>query len=133
MKKIVKKLFRQKKKRYLKKIVGSLEKPRLSIFRSHKHIYAQLIDDQQGKTLAASSTLDSFFRKNFLLNEAEKEIEQGEKKKNGKEAAFLVGQLVAKKAIAKQITNIVFDRGEKPYHGRIKEIANGAREEGLLF
>jgi large subunit ribosomal protein L18 len=156
MKKIVKKLFLQKKKRYLKKIVGSFEKPRLSVFRSHKHIYAQLIDDQKGQTLTSSSTLDSFFR---LSSQLEKEQNEGrkfelselseinklgefgdlektkkEKSKLSKlEDAFLVGQIIAKKALGQQITTIVFDRGEKPYHGRIKEIANGARQEGLLF
>jgi large subunit ribosomal protein L18 len=147
MKKIVKKLFLQKKKRYLKKIVGSFEKPRLSIFRSHKHIYAQLIDDQKGRTLTSSSSLDSSLKEHLntlSLNTLNKEKEENnlletnkpikaKAKLCGKEIAFLVGQVIAKKALTKNIKTIVFDRGEKPYHGRIQEIANGARQEGLLF
>ena len=139
MKKIVKKLFLQKKKRYLKKIVGSFEKPRLSIFRSHKHIYAQLIDDQKGRTLTSSSSLDSSLKEhlNTILNKEENNLLETNKsikaKLCGKEIAFLVGQVIAKKALTKNIKTIVFDRGEKPYHGRIQEIANGARQEGLLF
>lgn len=118
MKKRIKKLYLQQKKRYLKKIVGSSEKPRLSVFRSHKHIYAQLIDDQTGHTLAFSSTLS----KTLEI------IKSGDQK-----SSFLVGQELAKKAKEKQITTIVFDRGDKPYHGRIKTLAEGARNEGLIF
>jgi len=120
MKKKSKKLYLQKKKRYLKKIVGSLEKPRLSVFRSHKHIYAQLIDDTNGKTLVFSSTLESDIKKNI-----EKTATQ--------EASLLVGKRIAQKALEKNINYVVFDRGNKPYHGRIKSIAEGAREEGLIF
>ena len=120
MKKKSKKLYLQKKKRYLKKIVGSLEKPRLSVFRSHKHIYAQLIDDTNGKTLVFSSTLESEIKKNI-----EKTATQ--------EASLLVGKRIAQKALEKNINYVVFDRGNKPYHGRIKSIAEGAREEGLIF
>jgi large subunit ribosomal protein L18 len=140
MKKIIKKLFLQKKKRYLKKIVGSFEKPRLSIFRSHKHIYAQLIDDQKGRTLASSSSLDPIVKESiFISNPNENEQSESKvtdlknKKITGKEIAFLVGQIVAKKALDKNINTIVFDRGDKPYHGRIQEIARGAREKGLVF
>lgn len=118
MKKTVKKLYVQQKKRYLKKIVGNQEKPRLSVFRSHKHIYGQLIDDKNGHTLAFSSTL------NKSLN-----IENSSDQK----AAYIVGQDLAKKATEKDITTIVFDRGNKPYHGRIKSLADGAREQGLIF
>jgi large subunit ribosomal protein L18 len=120
MKKIVKKLFLQKKKRYLKKIVGSFEKPRLSIFRSHKHIYAQLIDDKSSQTLAFSSTLD-------------KELSSKIENTATQEAGLLVGQQLAQKALKKQISKVVFDRGTRPYHGRIKNVAEGARQEGLVF
>lgn len=120
MKKKVKKLFLQAKKRALKKIVGTVEKPRLSVFRSHRHIYAQLIDDKNGHTLAFSSTLD-------------KEITNTLKVKATKEAAFIVGQQLAKKAVMKEITTVVFDRGIRPYHGRIQSVAEGAREQGLVF
>jgi large subunit ribosomal protein L18 len=120
MKKKGKKLYLQQKKRYLKKILGTLEKPRLSVFKSHKHIYAQLIDDKNGHTLAFSSTLDSEI--------ATKNIPTATQA-----ASFLVGELIAKKAILKDISYIVFDRGNKPYHGRIKSIAEGARKEGLIF
>ena len=118
MKKTVKKLYVQQKKRYLKKIVGNQDKPRLSVFRSHKHIYGQLIDDKNGHTLAFSSTL------NKSLN-----IENSSDQK----AAYIVGQDLAKKATEKDITTIVFDRGNRPYHGRIKSLADGAREQGLIF
>jgi large subunit ribosomal protein L18 len=120
MKKIVKKLFLQKKKRSLKKVIGSSKKPRLSVFRSHKHIYAQLIDDKIGHTLTWSSTLDPIITKTLDRTSTEA-------------AAFIVGQTIAKKALVKNIKIIIFDRGEKPYHGRIKQMAQGAREEGLVF
>jgi len=120
MKKKVKKLYIQSKKRFLKKIVGTSDKPRLSVFRSHKHIYAQLIDDKNGHTLAFSSTLD-------------KEIAGQVKVTANQEASLLVGQSLAKKAIAKEVSKVVFDRGNRPYHGRIKSVAEGARTAGLIF
>lgn len=120
MKKKVKKLYIQSKKRFLKKIVGTSEKPRLSIFRSHKHIYAQLINDKTKSTLAFSSTLES-------------EIQEKTSSLATKEASFFVGENIAKKAILKNIKTIVFDRGTKPYHGRIQQLAEGARKEGLIF
>lgn len=115
-----KKLYLQQKKRYLKKIIGSIEKPRLSVFRSRKHIYAQLIDDSQGKTLAFSSTL-------------EKEISGAFSSSSTKDASFVVGQQLAKKAKEQNLNQILFDRGSKPYHGRIQSLADGARSEGLVF
>jgi large subunit ribosomal protein L18 len=118
MKKTQKKLYVQQKKRYLKNIVGNTEKPRLSVFRSHKHIYGQIIDDESGHTLAFSSTLNK---------------ELGIKNTANKEAAYIVGQDLAKQATAKDITTIVFDRGDRPYHGRIKSLAEGARDQGLIF
>lgn len=115
-----KKLYLQKKKRYLKKIYGTVDKPRFSVFRSHKHIYGQLIDDTNGKTLAFASTLDSSVKKEIQNSASE-------------QAAFVVGQTIAKEALSKNITYVVFDRGVRPYHGRIKNMAEGARKEGLVF
>lgn len=120
MKKKVKKLYLQQKKRSLKKIIGIFERPRLSIFRSHNHIYGQLIDDKQGKTLLSCSTID-------------KNLSKGLEITSNQEAAFAVGIELAKRALAKEITSIVFDRGVRPYHGRIKSLAEGARQEGLVF
>lgn len=120
MKKKVKKLFLQAKKRSLKKIVGTFEKPRLSVFRSHKHIYAQLIDDKNGHTLAFSSTLDKELATTLQVTAT-------------KAASFSVGQQLAKKALLKHIKTVVFDRGNRPYHGRIQNVAEGAREQGLIF
>lgn len=120
MKKGLKKIYLQQKKRFLKKIVGSLDKPRLAVYRSHKHIYAQLIDDKNGHTLAFSSTLDKGLASQITVTA-------------NQEASLLVGQDLAKKALAKEITKIVFDRGNRPYHGRIKNVAEGARNAGLIF
>ncbi len=108
----------QLKKRYLNKIFGTLEKPRLSVFRSNNHIYGQLIDDKYGKTLVSSSTLE----KDLTL-----------KTTSNKEAAYIVGKSLGQKAQQKNITKIIFDRGEKRYHGRIQSLAEGARETGLIF
>lgn len=120
MKKQKKKIYLQQKKRYLKKINGTSDRPRLSVFRSHKHIYGQLIDDKNGKTLVFCSTLD-------------KELSKEIKNTATQEAAFKVGQKLGQKASSKGITIVCFDRGNKPYHGRIKQMAEGAREVGLLF
>ena len=120
MKKKVKKIYLQQKKRYLKKIVGTLKKPSLSVFKSHKHIYAQLIDDKNGRTLAFSSTLD----KNLVTQLSSTATQ---------EAALLVGENLGTKAVAKQISTVVFDRGNRPYHGRVKSVAEGARKQGLIF
>lgn len=120
MKKKEKKLYTQQKKRFLKKIFGTTEKPRLSVFRSHKHIYAQLIDDKTRTSLAFSSTLD-------------KSIKNNRETFATKEASFLVGQMLGQKAILRGIRCVVFDRGSKPYHGRIQSLADGARQSGLLF
>ncbi|MFU0832292.1 MAG: 50S ribosomal protein L18 [Oscillospiraceae bacterium] len=99
------------------KISGTAECPRLNVFRSTKNIYAQVIDDVKGVTLAAASTLDKDFNGNG----------------GNKEAAREVGKLIAKRAIAKGIEKVVFDRGGYLYHGRVKELAEGAREGGLKF
>lgn len=94
---------------------GTAEKPRLQVFRSSKYIYAQVIDDETGKTLLSES---DFGKKD---------------KKNKTESAFLVGEGIAKKAKEKKITKIVFDRSGYLYHGRVKAVAEGARKGGLQF
>ena len=99
------------------KISGTAECPRLNVFRSNSNIYAQLIDDVKGITLAAASSAEKDF---------------GESKGN-KEEARKVGELIAKRAAEKNITEVVFDRGGYIYHGRVKELAEGAREGGLKF
>jgi len=104
--------------RVRKKIHGTAERPRLAVFRSEKNIYAQIIDDVAGRTLVAASSLD----KDFSL-----------KVGSNKEAAKLVGEVVAKKAIEAGITDVVFDRGGYVYHGRVQMLAEGAREAGLKF
>jgi len=113
----------ERKKRHRRvrvKIYGTPERPRLNVFRSNKHIYVQIIDDEEGKTLVAASTLD-------------KELKDKLTSTSNKEAARLVGQLVGKRALEKGIEKVVFDRGGYLYHGRIKELAEGAREAGLKF
>lgn len=99
------------------KISGTPECPRLNVFRSAKHIYAQLIDDVNGVTLASASTMDKEF----------------EGAGGNTEAARKVGQMIAKRALDKNIKDVVFDRGGYIYHGRVKELAEGAREGGLNF
>ena len=99
------------------KISGTAQRPRLNVFRSNKHIYAQLIDDVNGVTLASAATMDKGFDGNG----------------SNKEAARKVGQAIAKAAAEKNIEVVVFDRGGYLYHGRVKELADGARESGLKF
>jgi len=106
--------------RVRKKISGTPERPRLNVYRSLNHIYAQVIDDAAGNTLVSASTLD----------EALKGTLPGG---GNKEAAKAVGLLIAKKALDKGIKTVVFDRGGYIYHGRVKELADGAREGGLEF
>ncbi|MGK9477531.1 50S ribosomal protein L18 [Melioribacter sp. OK-6-Me] len=111
----------RKRIRIRKKIHGTPECPRLSVFKSLKHIYAQLIDDTTGTTLAAASTLS-------------KEIAEELKGVKGKvEKGRIVGKLLAKIATEKGITAAVFDRNGYPYHGKVKAVAEGAREGGLKF
>lgn len=104
-------------KRVRAKVSGTPERPRLNVYRSLNNIYAQIIDDVNGATLVSASSLD-------------KELENYG---GNKEAAKFVGGLVAKKAIDKGITDVIFDRGGYLYHGRVKELAEGAREGGLKF
>ena len=105
-------------KRVRKKISGTPECPRLCVFRSLSHIYAQVIDDVNGKTLAAASTLDADLKGSYGGN---------------KDAAKQVGLSIAKKASDAGIKDVVFDRGGYVYHGRVAELAAGAREGGLNF
>lgn len=107
-------------KRIRKTVQGTPERPRLNVYRSLKHIYAQIIDDVEGRTLVSASTLDS-------------EIKNSVNNTGNKEAAKAVGKLVAKRALDKGIKTVVFDRGGYLYHGRVKELAEGARENGLKF
>ena len=110
----------QRHKRVRRKVFGTPQRPRLCVFRSSNNIYAQIIDDTNRVTLVAASSLD--------------EAVKGAVNHTGnKEAAKLVGEMVAKKAVEKGITEVVFDRGGYIYHGRIKESAEGAREAGLKF
>ena len=104
-------------KRVRGKISGTAECPRLNVFRSTKNIYAQIIDDVKGVTLVAASSLDKEFNGNG----------------GNKEAARKVGELIAKRAAEKGISQVVFDRGGYIFHGRVKELAEGAREGGLKF
>ena len=108
------------KRRIRKKISGTPERPRLSVFRSNKHIYAQLIDDEAGRTLVAAST-----RSKELAGQLEG--------KTKTEQAKMVGELLAQKAKQAGISNAVFDRNGYKYHGRVKALADGAREGGLIF
>lgn len=101
--------------RIRKKVDGSVERPRLTVYRSGRHVYAQIIDDSTGKTLAAYSTLE------------------GDLKTKNIETAKQVGAEVAKRALGKNIKNVVFDRSGYVFHGRIKAVADGAREAGLNF
>jgi len=111
---------RQKRvQRIRKKISGTAERPRLRVFKSARHIYAQLIDDSVGVTICSSSTMN---------------VEVDRSELNGKKAqANKVGQLLAAQALAKGISLVVFDRGGYIYHGRVKALSEGAREGGLVF
>ena len=102
------------------KVSGTADRPRLNVYRSLNNIYAQVIDDTTGNTLVSASTLDE-------------EIKASVKNTGNKEAAKAVGALVAKRAIEKGIKVVVFDRGGYIYHGRVKELAEAAREAGLEF
>jgi len=118
---IDKRLARIKRhKRVRKNISGSSERPRLCIFRSLKHIYAQVIDDKEGITLVSLSTLDP-------------EIKKKEKYQGNMKAARELGSLLAKKLEEKSIKKVVFDRGGYLYHGRVKAVAEGARKGKIVF
>lgn len=107
-------------RRVRKKVNGTAERPRLAVFRSNQHIYAQVIDDYQQHTLAAASTVDT---------DLKSEIKSGA----SCAASAEVGRLIAQRSLEKGITKVVFDRGGNLYHGRIKALADAAREAGLDF
>lgn len=113
-------LLQRRHKRIRRKLSGTSECPRLAIFRSNQHIYAQVIDDVAQHTLAAASTLDP-----DLKSELESTSDST--------ASAAVGKLVAKRALAQGIESVVFDRGGNLYHGRVKSLAEAAREAGLNF
>lgn len=106
--------------RVRKKVAGTSRRPRLAVFRSGRHIYAQIIDDSQGHTMVAASSL-------------EEKILADSKDKKKAEKSILVGKLIAERAAAKGITEVAFDRGGYKYHGRVKTLADAAREGGLKF
>jgi large subunit ribosomal protein L18 len=114
-------ILKQRKRRSFrvrKRVRGTPERPRLSVFRTHKHVYAQVIDDMAGQTLAAASTLDKELR--------------GEVKNGGnKTAAALIGKAIAERALAAGVKQVAFDRGPFQYHGRVAALAQAAREAGL--
>jgi large subunit ribosomal protein L18 len=110
----------KRKKRVRKNILGDAARPRLSVFKSSRHIYAQIIDDRKGQTLIAASTMSKQFRTDATPM---KKIE----------AAKLVGKLLAERAKALGISKVAFDRGGFLYHGRVKELAESCREHGLDF
>ena len=108
---------RKRHKRVRSKITGTPERPRLNVFRSEKHIYAQVIDDSKGHTICSASSVEKDF----------------EGSGSNKEAARKVGKRIAERATAKGVETVVFDRGGYIYHGRVKELAEAAREGGLAF
>lgn len=111
----------QKRHRRLRRhLSGSAVRPRLAVFRSNNHIYAQLIDDDAQSTLCSASSVDKELRSNLTIGAT-------------CDASAAVGQLVAKRALAKGIQQVVFDRGGNLYHGRVKALADAAREAGLQF
>ncbi len=111
----------KRKKRIKKKVSGTPDRPRLTVFRSARHIYAQLIDDASGHTLVAASTMEKSFR-------------EGKEKVEGRvQAASEIGKQIARRAMDKGISAVVFDRNGYKYHGRVKAVSDGAREIGLNF
>lgn len=120
MKATRKQLTQRRHFRIRRRVEGTCDRPRLAVFRSHKHIYAQVIDDEKQHTLVAASSLDKDLK--------------GELASGGNiSASTAVGALVAKRALEKGITQVVFDRGGNLYHGRVKALADAAREAGLDF
>jgi len=109
---------KRRHRRIRKRVVGSAERPRLCVFKSARHLYAQIIDDEQGKTVAAASTLSG-------------EIKEKGKVGSKTAAARLVGELLAAKALAVSVHQVIFDRGGYKFHGRVKALATGLREKGL--
>lgn len=114
------KVRENKHRRMRNRLSGTTERPRLAVFRSNNHMYAQIIDDTVGNTLVAASTMD-------------KDVKEACEKTNNVDAAALVGTAIAKKALEKGITTVVFDRGGFLYAGKVKALADAAREAGLEF
>ena len=112
--------LKRRERRVRSKIVGTAERPRLSVHRTNAHIYAQIIDDIDAKTICTASTLDAEFRATGKIG-------------SKKEAAEFVGELVGKRALEQGVTTVTFDRGGRIYHGRVKALADGARNAGLKF
>ncbi len=115
-----KKALLKRKKRIRKHLVGTQQRPRLNVFRSSKHIYAQIIDDEHGHTLVAASSL-------------EKVVKEQPEFENKVAAAGFIGKLIGERAIKKGLKKVVFDRGGFLFHGRVKAVSDGAREAGLDF
>lgn len=111
---------KRRHRRVRKKVAGGPERPRLAVFRSNRHIYAQLIDDVGGRTIAAASTVDPA-------------LKQGAGASNSSTTAEAVGRLLAERALEKGVQAVVFDRGGFKFHGRIKSLAEAARQQGLSF
>lgn len=112
---------RARRRGHVRRIVrGTTDRPRMSVFRSGRHISVQIIDDEQGRTLAAASTM-------------QKDVAEGLKSTSNREAAQKVGQVVASRAKEAGVTQVAFDRGHYKYHGRVAALATGAREGGLSF
>jgi len=127
-------VLEKQKKRYRRhkkvraKVFGTSKVPRLCVFRSNKHIYAQLVDDEKRKTILSSSDQES------KTQIKKKKIKENQKPLTGKVAiAYEVGKLIAEKALKEKIKEVVFDRGGYKYHGRVKALAEGARGGGLKF
>jgi len=111
---------RRRRFRVRNRIKHDSTRPRLSVFRSHKHVYAQVVDDNDGRTLAAASTLDE-------------QLRGGSGYGGNKDCAVAVGKAIAERAIAAGIKEVAFDRGEYKYHGRVAALGEAAREAGLIF
>ena len=115
-----KKAALRRRRHVRKKVVGTRERPRLSVFRTHKHIYAQLIDDTTGRTLASASSLDKQLRDDLGFG-------------GNRQAAEVIGRAVAERAQAAGVKKVCFDRGAFRYHGRVAALADAARAAGLEF
>ncbi len=133
---------KRRHKRVRAKIFGTSKVPRFCVFRSNKRVYAQLIDDEKGKTILSASNIELKNKKqktkNKKLQPKTKKLEKKEEKKevvrSGKATiAYEVGKMIAEKALEKKIKKVVFDRGGYKYHGRVRAVAEGARETGLVF
>jgi large subunit ribosomal protein L18 len=122
-KKVLEKRYRRERAhdRLRQRIVGTAERPRLAVFKSSKYLYAQVIDDEKGSTLVSATSQEPGLKGRLAGSAA------------GKTAAKLVGETVAERALAKGIAKVVFDRGGYLYHGKVKELAEGARAKGLQF